>query len=203
MLTIYHVPGTRSARIIWLCEELDHPYRVETIDFSPDYRASPEWRALNPVGKVPAMRDDGFSMFESGAMLQYILERYGDGRLRPRPGTAASAKYLQWCWFAEATLARPLGDMAHHLFLKPEPERIPAVVEDARRRAVLCIEALEDALAKRPYLLGDAFSAADIMMGYSLVLGRRVGALQPEHETAVSYLEHLAERPAFRKAFPN
>ncbi len=203
MLTIYHVPGTRSARIIWLCEELGHPYQVETIDFSADYRASAEWRALNPVGKVPAMRDDGFSMFESGAMLEYILERYGDGRLRPETGTAAAAEYLQWCWFAEATFARPLGDMAHHLFLKPESERIAAVVEDGRHRAVLCIEALENALARRSYLLGDAFTAADIMMGYSLVLGRRVGALQPEHRTAVTYLARLAERPAFSEAFPS
>jgi glutathione S-transferase len=203
VLTIYHVPGTRSARIIWLCEELDHPYRVETIDFSPDYRASPEWRALNPVGKVPAMRDDGFSMFESGAMLEYILERYGDGRLRPAPGTPAAAEYLQWCWFAEATFARPLGDMAHHMFLKPEPERIVAVVEDGRHRAVSCIEALQEALAERRYLLGDTFTAADIMMGYSLVLGRRVGALQPEHQTAMSYLDRLVQRPAFQKAFPS
>jgi glutathione S-transferase len=93
--------------------------------------------------------------------------------------------------------------MAHHMFLKPEPERIVAVVEDGRHRAVSCIEALQEALAERRYLLGDTFTAADIMMGYSLVLGRRVGALQPEHQTAASYLDRLAERPAFQKAFPS
>ena len=155
MLTIYHVPGTRSARVIWLCEELDQPYELELVDFSPDYRASPEWRAMNPLGKVPVMRDDDWTMFESGAMVEYVLERYGDGRLRPPPGTAAAAEYLQWSWFAEASFARPLGDMAHHQFLKPEAERIPAVVEDARKRAHLCIDALEARLADRDFLLAD------------------------------------------------
>lgn len=201
MLTIYHVPGTRSARVIWLCEELDHPYTIETIDFSPEYRASPEWRALNPVGKVPALRDGSLSMFESGAMLEYILERYGDGRLRPGPGTPSAAEYLQWSWFAEATFARPLGDMAQHLFVRPEPERIPAVVDDARKRALLCLDAVTQRLADRRFLLGETFSAADIMMGYTLVLGQRVGVLAPEHQVAQGYLARLAERPGYARAF--
>ncbi len=135
MITIYHAPGTRSIRVIWLCEELQIPYEVVTVDFSPTYRATPEWRRLNPVGKVPAMTDDGVSMFESGAMVDFILERYGNGRLRPAPGTPEAAQYLQWSWFAEATFARPLGDIAQHTVVKPEAERIPAVVDDARTRS--------------------------------------------------------------------
>ena len=201
MLKIYHVPGTRSARVIWLCEELDQPYELELVDFSPEYRASPEWRAMNPLGKVPVMRDDDWTMFESGAMVEYVLERYGDGRLRPPPGTAAAAEYLQWSWFAEASFARPLGDMAHHQFLKPEAERIPAVVEDARKRAHLCIDALEARLADRDFLLADGFSAADIMMGYSVFLARRVGALEPRHSVAEAYMDRLAARPGYAVAF--
>src|SRR5262245_47441927 len=119
MLEIYHAPGTRSIRVIWLCEEIPVPYRIVPVDFSPAYRASPEWRPLNPVGKVPVMRDGEFTMFESGAMVQYLLERYADGRLRPPPGTRDSAMYLQWSWFAEATFARPLGDIAQHTVVRP------------------------------------------------------------------------------------
>src|SRR5215472_11044451 len=104
MLRIYHVPGTRSVRPIWLCYELDLPVEVERIDFSQAFRNSPKWRAISPAGKVPALTDDGVTMFESGAMVDFILERYGEGRLRPEPGTAASALYHQWCWFSEATL---------------------------------------------------------------------------------------------------
>ena len=73
-LTLYHVPGSRSLRVIWLCLELDLPLTIETIDFSPKFRDSEDWRALSPTGKVPVLRDDGFTMFESGAMLQYLLD---------------------------------------------------------------------------------------------------------------------------------
>ena len=97
MLTIYHVPGTRGVRAIWLCEELALPYTVEAVDFSPEFRASESWRAMNPVGKVPVLRDskgtskDDFFMFESGAMVQYILDRYGNGQLQPTVGTSRMA----------------------------------------------------------------------------------------------------------------
>ncbi len=91
MLKIYHVRGTRSVRPIWLCYELDLPVQIEPIDFSPAFRNSPQWRAISPTGKVPAMADGDMTMFESGAMVDYILERYGEGRLRPTPGTAEGA----------------------------------------------------------------------------------------------------------------
>ena len=206
MITIYHVPRTRSARVIWLCEELGLPYEVVPIDFSPEYRKSAEWRRLNPIGKVPAMTDvDGegnrFTMIESGAMVHYILERYGNGRLQPESGTPESALFLQWSWFAEASLARPLGDMVHHRILKPEPERIPAVVEDGQARAEICLDAVEAALDDRDYLLGDGLTAADIMMGYSLALAQRLGVLDERYPNVVAYMGRLEGRPGFQIAF--
>ncbi len=206
MITIYHVPRTRSARVIWLCEELGLPYDVVPVDFSPEYRKSPEWRQLNPIGKVPAMTDldaegNRFTMIESGAMVHYILERYGEGRLQPPAGTPESALFLQWSWFAEASLARPLGDMVHHRILKPEPERIPAVVEDGQARAEICLDAVEAALDGRDYLLGDELTAADIMMGYSLGLAQRLGVLDERYPNAVAYMDRLEARPGFQVAF--
>lgn len=206
MITIYHVPSTRSARVIWLCEELGLPYEVVAVDFYSDYRKSPEWRRLNPIGKVPAMTDldaDGnrFSMFESGAMVHYLLERYGGGRLQPTPGTPESSHFLQWSWFAEASLARPLGDIVHHRWLKPEAERIPAVVEGARQRAEICLDAVEAAVAERDFLLGDELTAADVMMGYSLVLARRVEVLDDRYPKLLDYLGRLEARPGFQVAF--
>lgn len=201
MISIYHVKGTRSMRIIWLCEELALPYETVPIDFSPAYRASPQWRALNPVGKVPAMSIDGFSMFESGAMLEHLLDRFGQGRLRPAPGTPQSARYLQWCWFAEATFARPLGDIAQHTAIKPPEQRIPAVVEDARVRALTCLDALDAVVPAGRYLLDGEFSAADIMMGYSMMLSRRFGVLVPAaHPNAAAYLDRLEQRPGYAKS---
>lgn len=201
MITIYHAPGTRSIRVIWLCEELQIPYEIVAVDFSAAYRATPEWRQRNPVGKVPAMTDDGVSMFESGAMVDFVLERHGNGRLRPAPGTPESALYLQWSWFAEATFARPLGDIAQHTFVKPETERIPAVVEDARARSLTCMDALEAAVPDGRYLVNGTFTAADIMMGYTLILARRFKVLTPStHPNVNACMARLESHPGFIKA---
>ena len=201
MITIYHAPGTRSIRVIWLCEELQIPYEVVTVDFSATYRATPEWRRLNPVGKVPAMTDGGVSMFESGAMVDFILERYGNGRLRPHRARPTAAQYLQWSWFAEATFARPLGDIAQHTVVKPEAERIPAVVADARTRALTCMDALEAAVPGGRYLINGAFTASDIMMGYTLILARRFKVLTPTtYPNVNAYMARLETHPGFIKA---
>lgn len=201
MLKIYHVPKTRSIRLIWLCEELHLPHVVVPVDFSAAYRASPEWRAKNPVGKVPVIEDDEFVLFESGAIVEYLLEKYGQGRLRPTPGTQASGRYLQWCWFAEATFARPLGDIAQHTIVRPENQRIPAVVEDGRARSLLCLDAVDAAVANGRFLIEDDFTAADIMMGYSLYLARAFGVLGPDgHANANAYYDRLLARPGFAKA---
>ena len=199
-LTIYHVAGTRSMRVIWLCLELDIPLDVEVIDFSPAYRNTASWRALSPTGKVPVLRDGEFTMFESGAMVQYLLDAYGDGRLQPRPGTKAAALFQQWSWFAEATLARPLGDIAQHSVIRPEAERIPGVVEDAKVRALTALGAVEKGLENCTYLMGEAFSAADINMGYSLMLAERFGLLHEDLMQTRAYFSRLKDRPFYQEA---
>ena len=135
-MKVYHVKGTRSIRIIWLCSELDLPLTIETIaNFDHEFKSSKSWRKKSPTGKVPVFEDDDLRIYESGAIVQYILEQYGPGDLVPPPKTKERAFYHQWSWFAEATFARPLGDIAHHTRIKPPAERIPAGVEDARARA--------------------------------------------------------------------
>jgi glutathione S-transferase len=197
VLKIYHVPGTRSTRVVWLCEELGLSFECVPIDFSPEYRARAEWRRLNPVGKVPAMTDGDLILFESGAMVEYLLDCYGEGRLRPAPGSAAHAKYLQWSWFAEATFARPLGEMVNHRRAFGD-DSIPRVLEEMRERARVCLTAVEEALDGQDYLVGSEFTAADIMMGYSLFLARWVGAMDPgEFPNVSAYFARLEARPAF------
>ncbi len=197
MLKIYHVRGTRSVRPIWLCYELDLPIKIEPIDFSPAFRNSPEWRAISPAGKVPAMTDGDMTMFESGAMVDYILERYGDGRLRPAPGTAESAIHHQWCWFSEATLARPLG---LNRLLRHKAERNEAVAADGEQKARVCLEAVDQAVSDRDFLLGSEFGAADIMMGYSLQLVANLKVLDEQYPNAQAYLERLKSRDACTRA---
>ena len=199
-MKIFHVKGTRSIRVIWLCHELNLSLEIETIPtFDAAFKASPEWRAKSPTGKVPVLEDGEISMYESGAMVEYILNRYGSGDLVPTDQTEL-ALYYQWCWFAEATFARPLGDIIHNTVIKPPEERIEAVVPDATQRARLCLDGIERCVENQPYLLGDSFSAADIMMGYSMMLSERTGVLTSDHPNARRYYELLLEREGFRVA---
>lgn len=173
MIRIHHAPLTRSIRVIWTCEELGLPYEVVPVDFSAEYRASAEWRRMNPVGKVPVMTDGDFVMFESCAMVQYLLDRYGGGRLQPTPGTPEHGLYLQWCWFGESTFSRPIGEVVNHRRAFGD-HAIDAVMAEMSGRAAVCVDALDAVLAEREWLLGDTFSAADIINGYTALLVERV-----------------------------
>jgi glutathione S-transferase len=195
-LQIYHVPGTRSVRVIWLCEELSLPYEVVAVDFSPEYRASAEWRQLNPVGKVPVLKDGDLTIFESGAMVQYILDRYGAGRLQPAAGTEQHAEYLQWSWFAESTFARPLGEIVNHRRALAAEDQSDVAIREMMDRSLLCLHAVDDAVSQRDFLLGDEFSAADIMMGYTLLLADSLLS-ETFPDNAQAYWQRLQERPGF------
>ena len=198
MLKIYHAPMTRSCRVIWVCEELALPYEIEEISFDADFRMSPEWLAKNPVGKVPVMEDGDLVMFESGAMVQYILDHYGEGRLEPERGSNEYALYQQWSWFAEATFARPLGEIVNHR--RNFDPHLPGAIEEMQGRARLCVSALNEELADKDFLVGE-FTSADIMMGYSLMLCERLAPW--EGEPSVSrYWNDLKSRPAAIKALP-
>lgn len=198
MLTIHHHPGTRGFRVVWLCEELAVPYTLARVDFSAEYRASPQWRRMNPVGKVPVLTDGEVTMFESGAMVQYLLEHHGDGRLQPAPGSPQRAAFLQWCWFAEATFGRATGEMANH-----KRAFAGALKEDSldemRGRARACLQAVAQALANDDYLAGDTFTAADIMMGYTLQsFARHVGDALPPG--LADWWQRLQSRDGYRRA---
>ena len=196
MLKIYHAPRTRGFRAIWLCEELDIPYEISPVDFSPAHRARPEWRKLSPVGKLPVMTDGKLIMYESGAMVQYILDKYGDNRLQPVRGTAEHAMYLQWSWFAEATFARPLGEIVNHKRMFAE-NASQEIIDEMKDRARQCAHAVDSAVDGQAWILGDEFSAADIMLGYTLRLyGLLMG--EPLPDVAESYWARLCARDAFK-----
>ena len=153
---------------------------------------------MNPVGKVPVMTAGGLSMFESGAMVQHVLDRHGEGRLEPARGTREHALYLQWSWFAEATFTRPLGEIVNHR-REFGDRAIPEVVEEMEARARLCLDAVDEAVRGMDYLVGD-FTAADIMMGYALRSYRRLLPDDPLPADADAYWNRLVGRDAYRAA---
>ncbi|MBI2963295.1 MAG: glutathione S-transferase family protein [Deltaproteobacteria bacterium] len=197
MIKLYHAPLTRSIRIYWLLEELGVPYQLEVVQFAV---GKTPFAQRSPYGKVPAIEDGDLAMFESGAILEYVLERYGEGRLAPRPGTPQRGEFLQWVHFAEATAMPPLGDIVRHTIFKPEAERIAAVVEDARGRAAATFAVAERSLEGKDYLLGGEFSAADVMMGVTLLIARRFEVLDARTPNLLAYLARLEARPALQRA---
>ncbi|HVO24082.1 MAG TPA: glutathione S-transferase family protein [Candidatus Margulisiibacteriota bacterium] len=200
MLKLYHSPRTRSVRIYWLLEELGVSYQLETLAFTPETLKTAAYLKVHPLGKLPAIQDGDLVMFESGAILEYVLETYGNGRLAPAPGSPARGAFLQWVHFAEATAMPPLADIAQHMLFKPEAERLPAVVADGQARVNAVLAALEIALTGKQYLLGSEFTGADIMMGYALLLVKWFGLLTQQYPNVTAYLARLEQRPALQKA---
>ena len=198
MMTLYHSARTRSLRIRWLLEELGVPYQLKTVPFAPP--TSSPFSQQTPSGKFPTLEDDGVVLFESGAILEYVLERHGNGPLAPAPGSPLRGPFLQWVHFAEATAFPPLGTMAWHMLFRQDADKIPDAMADYRGLAIAALDVLERALAGKTYLLGDALSGADVMMGYTLLVAKWFGLLGDGHPNVSAYLARLEARPALQKA---
>jgi len=198
MIKLYFAPRTRSVRILWLLEELGLPYELERVEFLPP--AKRFFAQNTPTGKLPTIEDGEVVMCESGAIVEYLLERYGDGRLAPAQGSPERAAFLQWVHFAESTAFPPLGIVVWLTLYRDDASAHQAIVEDARARATMGFDYVEQALDGKDYLLGEAFSAADIMMGFTLLAASVLGVVDHRHPRIQAYLARLATRPAFQKA---
>ena len=197
MIKLYFAPRTRSVRILWLLEELGLPYELERVDFQPP--ATNFFAQSTPLGKLPTIEDGDVVMCESGAIVEYILERYGDGRLAPPVGSRERAAFLQWLHFSESTAFPPLGIVVWLTRYREDAEHHAVILEDARARAASGLDFLESQIGQNAYLVGDEFSAADIMMGFTLIAARAVAVLGERHPRLIAYLSRLLERPALQK----
>ena len=197
MLTLYFAPRTRAVRVRWLLEELGLPHELKRVPFNPPSKV---FSQSTPLGKLPVIEDDGAVIGESGAIVEYILERYGNGRLAPPIGSALRGPFLQWIHFAEATLFPPIGVIVWHTLYQGDAHEIPNVIASARERACGGLDFVEQALVGKRHLLGDEFSAADIMMGFTLVAARTLGVLDDSYPAIAAYLARLEARPAFQRA---
>jgi glutathione S-transferase len=192
MIVVHHLDLSRSHRVLWLLEELGLPYEVRP--YRRDAQtllAPPELREVHPLGKSPVITDGGFTLAESGAILEYLAER--EGRLAPATGTPERARYLYWLHYAEGSLMPPL--FLKRLYGRIEPTLLPALLAQLQRHLAM----IEGALAEAPWFAGEAFSAADIQMSYPLEVARqRIGLDGAPH--AAQFLEACRGRPAFQRA---
>jgi glutathione S-transferase len=145
--------------------------------------------------------DGDLKLIESGAIVQYFLEKHGQGRLEPAVGSPDRGPYLQWFHFGEATLARFTGEIVRHRFGLPESIRVPTVVDATRPRLREALALVDGALEGREFILGGAFSAADIMVSYGIIMAKIAGELPPELTNLATYIGRLKERPGYKKAW--
>jgi glutathione S-transferase len=201
LLKIYHAPRTRSVRIVWLLEELGLPYDMHKLAFDPSDLQDPSYLAVNPLGLVPTLEDDGLVLSESGAITQYLLGKYGAGRLEPTHGTPQHARHLYWLHLAEATMMTPLVNIFQHTFRLPEQDRAPKAFLDyshAKLRAILAL--IEAELQDRDFICGRELTAADIMLGYNIHFARMLQIPLDDYPAIKAWYPRLRARPGFQKA---
>lgn len=197
MIRLHHIPGSRSMRVLWLLEEMGLPCEIKLWSLTDGSLRTPEFRALSPAGRIPAMEIDGQAIFESGAIVQYLTER--EGRMAPKPGEPDRIAFLEWISFAEtqANIVQALN--IQHIFLRPESARsVPLMKLDTKRLAVTA-KAMERHLAGQDTLLASGFSAADCMLGFNIeALFRFVPAA--DFPNLVAYRDRMMARPAYQSA---
>jgi glutathione S-transferase len=201
MIKLYHASLTRSVRVLWLLEELGLPHEVVKLDFMGGDLQKPDYLARNPMGKVPTLDDGEVRIFESGAIIEYLLETYDkDGRLAPKPGSPKRPQFLQWLHWAESTAMPSVSEFFQNSMLKPEADRIPQVVVEATQKIAKWLGVLDKQLAGKPYVLGDDFSAADVALAYTVNGARFSGQLDDRFKNVQAWLARANERPAAKKA---
>ena len=198
-MKLYHARQSRSVRPRWLLEEIGAPFELETLDMAKGEHKSPAYMQVHPHGAVPALVDGDLRLFESAAICAYLADKFPDKRLAPPPGTPARGLYYQWMVYSIATLEPPVIQIFMNTVMLPEAERSPAVVEDAKKKFAEVARVLEQALGSKPFILGEQFTAADVMIGSTLVWAQFLGVLEG-HPVLKQYVERLSARPAFQKA---
>jgi glutathione S-transferase len=211
MVTVHHLNNSRSQRVLWLLEELGVPYQVQRYQRDAATMLAPAaLKAVHPLGKSPVVVDDGATIAESGAIVEYLVGRYGNGRLAPAPGTPERLRYTYWLHYAEGSLM-PLLVMKllfgrvlqapMPFFARPIARRIVGGIEGGYvgPNLVRHLDFVESELGAHPWFAGEQFSAADIQMSFPLeAAAARAGG--PERPHTRAFLERIHALPAYRRA---
>jgi len=212
MITVHHLNNSRSQRVLWLLEELGLPYEIKK--YQRDAKtmlAPPELTQVHPLGKAPVITDDGVTVAESGAIIEYLIERYGKGRLAPEIGTPERLRWRYWLHFAEGTAMSPLlmklvfervKVSPMPFFVKPIARGIAdkvltMMVEPNLKRQ---LDFMEAELGKSEWFAGDTFSAADIQMSFPVEASAQRAGLNASRPKLMAFLKRIHARPGYRRA---
>tara|TARA_Y100001970_G_scaffold203648_1_gene247882 strand:+ start:1670 stop:2278 length:609 start_codon:yes stop_codon:yes gene_type:complete len=199
MLKLHFAPNSRAGRIVWLLEELGLPYDINKMAFHPQDLKSDEHRSRHPLGRVPVLEDGEISIYESGAIVEYIIERHKNGGLKPEVASDLYPMFLQWFHYCEGMVMPPINTIIVQTILLPEERRDETALGQAQRLLSKALAPVEENLEGKDYLIGD-FSAADIMLGHSCFMSNRLGCVTDEMTNLKAYVERIQQRPAFKTA---
>ena len=211
MLTVHHLNNSRSQRVLWLLEELGVPYEIKRYERDPKTMlAPPELRAVHPLGKSPVITDDGLTIAESGAIIEYLVDRYGAGRFAPQPGTPERLRYTYWLHYAEGSampplllklIARRIGNARMPFFAKPIARKIATNLQanflDPQLR--LHLGYIDKELGATGWFAGSDFTAADVQMSFPLEAAIARGATA-QLPAIGAFLQRIHARPAYQRA---
>ena len=212
MITVHHLNNSRSQRILWLLEELGLTYDVKRYERDKSsMRAPASLRAVHPLGRSPVITDGDLTVAESGAIIEYLLERYGNGRLVPVSGTPARLRFTYWLHFAEGSAMTPLllklvfnrvetGPMP--FFVRPIAKKISATVKTSFIEPEIAqqLSYMEAEIARTGWFAGDEFTAADIQMSFPLEISASRGGLNAAQPKLMEFLQRIHARPAYQRA---
>jgi glutathione S-transferase len=198
-MKLYHSPRSRSVRPRWLLEEIGAPYELVTLDISKGEQKTAEYMKIHPHGAVPSLVDGDLALFESAAICMYLADKFPEKRLAPAVGTPARGLYYQWMVYSIATLEPPVLQVFLNTAMLPEAQRSAAAADEGRTKFADVARVLSQALSSRTFLLGEQFSAADVMIGSTLGWAQLMGLLEGQ-PTLQAYVKRLTERPAYQRA---
>lgn len=197
MLKVHHLNNSRSQRILWLLEELEVPYEIVPYQrMSPVPLAPPELKAVHPLGKSPVITDDGVTVAESGAIIEYILDKYGKGRLRPAANSADHIRYIEWMHFAEGSAMLPL---MLHLYTGMLGEAAAPLRPRIDSEIANHLSYMQNALGGRSFFVGNSLTGADVQLTFVLEAAQSGGVLK-DYPGLQKYLASMQARPAYKRA---
>ena len=204
MITLHHCPQTRSMRSLWVLNELDVDFRVRIHAFDKSLR-DPEFLSLSPAGRVPALEIEGERMFETGAITEYLCERFSPERLGRMPGNPDRMAWLVWLHFSETLSQHTAALTQQHVALREDHMRSPIVMKLEAARVAKCYAAIEARLStpveNRDYLLTSGFSAADISVGQAVYMSQYFVKLDA-YPAVAEWYERITERESFARSLP-
>ncbi len=199
MIVLHHCVSARSLRPLWMLEELGLPYELRMLPFPPRVHARP-YLDLNPLGTVPLLEDGATRMTESAAMCQYLAARHSPGGLDVQAGEPAFGAYLNWLHMSDATLTFPQTLVLRYTHFEPPERQQPQVAADYARWFLARLRAVDVAVQKDDHLCAGRFTAADVAVGYALVLARHLGLDAQFPPAVAAYSQRLQARPALQRA---